>query len=205
MIFLKKKKILFTLLATLVFLGCQNEETDLHAQATEADEAQIVLVEYADYQCGTCALFYPIVQKLKDHYGDQLKVKYRYFPLNSHRYSMLAARAAEAARNQGKFAEMQRLLYTNQNVWSGSSNPQQIFIGYAEQIGLNMAQFNEDLNSAETQRTVMEQKKEGLAKGVGGTPSFFVNGEKLPRLPRGFDEFKALLDIYLEEASSADA
>lgn len=197
----KEKRILITLFAILFFMGCQNPETDLHAQSTpDGSQAQIVLVEYSDFQCPTCATFYPIVQKLKDHYGDKLVVKYRYFPLNSHRYSMLAARAAESARNQGKFHEMERLLFTNQNKWSGSSNPKAIFIDYAEQIGLNMEQFKADLNAAETQRTVMEQKKEGIAKGVRGTPSFFINGEKMIGLPRNYAEFKALLDIYLEEA-----
>src|SRR5699024_1453521 len=141
-----------------------------------------------------------IVEKLKEHYGDQLVVKFRYFPLNSHRYSQLAARAAEAARNQGEFLGMKGLLFSNQNTWAGSSNPQAIFVDYAEQLGLNIQQFKDELKSAETQQTVMEQKKEGIARGVRGTPSFFVNGEKMIGLPRSYAEFKALLDIYLEEA-----
>src|SRR5699024_4868154 len=156
----------------------------LHAQATNSNSsAQIVMIEYADFQCPTCATFYPIVEKLKEHYGDQLVVKFRYFPLNSHRYSQLAARAAQSARNQGKFLEMKRLLFTNQQNWASSSNPQAIFVDYAEQIGLDVQQFKEDLNAAETQRIVMEQKKEGIAKGVRGTPSFFINGEKMVSLP----------------------
>ncbi len=201
MTLLKQTRTLFAIFAAFLLIGCQNSETDLHAQTTEAgdSEPEIVLVEYSDFQCPTCAYFYPIVEKLKEHYGDKLVVKYRYFPLNSHRYSMLAARAAEAAKNQGKFAEMQKLLFTNQDVWASSSNPQKIFIGYAKQIGLNMQQFKEDLNSAETQQTVMEQKKEGLAHGVRGTPSFIINGEMMVSLPRNYKEFKALLDIYLAE------
>ncbi len=198
--FLKQTKTLFAIFAALLLIGCQNSETDLHAQTTDNSEAKLVLIEYSDYQCPTCAYFYPIVEKLKAHYGDRLVVKYRYFPLNSHRYSMLAARAAQAAKNQGEFPEMQKLLFTNQDEWASSSNPQQIFIGYAEQIGLNMEQFKEDLNSAETQQTVMEQKKEGMARGVRGTPTFIINGEMMVRLPRNYKEFKALLDIYLAEA-----
>lgn len=197
----KEKRILMALFALFAFMGCQNDETKLHAQATEANNsAKIVMVEYADFQCPTCATYYPIVEKLKEHYGDQLVVKFRYFPLNMHRYSQLSARAAEAARTQGKFEAMKRLLFTNQNAWASSSNPQAVFIDYAEQIGLNMQQFKEDLNSAETQKKVMEQKKEGFNKGVQGTPAFIINGEMMVGLPGGYAQFKALLDIYLQEA-----
>lgn len=194
------KKILCALFATLFLVGCQNDKTDLHAQTTDDGKAPLVLVEYADFQCPTCATFYSIVQKLKDHYGDKLVVKFRYFPLNSHRYSMLAARAAQAAKNQGKFEAMEHLLFTNQQEWASSSNPQSIFIGYAKQIGLDTEQFKEELNAAETQKTVMEQKKEGVSRGVRATPTFFINGEKMTSLPRNYRQFKALLDLYLEEA-----
>src|SRR5699024_5830742 len=197
----KGKSILISLLSLLFFMGCQNDETDIQAQSTKSnDKAKIVLVEYSDFQCPTCALFYPIVEKLKDHYGDQLEIKYRYFPLNSHRYSLLAARAAESARKQKKFEQMERLLFTNQKDWASSSNPQAIFIDYAKQIGLNMQEFKDDLNAAQTQKTVMQQKKEGRERGVTGTPTFIINGEKMVQLPRNYAEFKALLDIYLKEA-----
>lgn len=200
----KIKSFAITLLATVFFLGCQSGKTDLHAQSTDSGKkAPLVLVEYADFQCPSCAYYYPIVEKLKEHYGDKLIVKFRYFPLNSHRYSMLAARAAEAARNQGKFSAMQHLLFTNQQEWSSASNVQQIFIEYAKQIGLNIEQFKEDLNSLETQRTVMQQKKEGLRRGVRATPTFFINGEKMITLPRNYAQFKALLDIYLKEAKTS--
>lgn len=214
---IRQTKTVFAILAALLLVGCQNSESDLQAQATpeketantdvqtqstskNGTEAPLVLVEYADFQCPTCAYFYPIVEKLKKYYGDKLVVKFRYFPLNSHRYSMLAARAAEAAKNQGKFAAMKRLIFTNQDEWASSSNPQQIFIGYAREIGLNIKQFKHDLNAAETQRVVMEQKKKGLQRGVRATPTFFINGEKMITLPKNYKQFKALLDVYLKEA-----
>ncbi len=205
--FFKQKSTLFAILVAFLLTGFQNSETDLHAQSTNTNEAEakVVMVEYSDFQCPACAYFYPIVQKLKQTYGDQLVVKYRYFPLNMHRFAMLASRAAEAARNQGEYDAMRGLLFTNQEQWSNSTNPQRIFINFAEQIGLDMEQFKEDLNAAETQRIVMEQKKEGVARGVDATPSFFINGEKVVTLPKNYEQFKALIDIYMAEAEQEAA
>lgn len=163
--------------------------------------AKVIITEYSDYQCPACAYFFPIVNKLKHEYGNKLKVNYRYFPLNSHQYAALAARAAEAAHNQGKFKEMHDLLFQNQNYWVSSGNPQSLFIGYARDLGLDIEQFRDELNSAETQRTVMEQKKEGQDAGVNSTPSFFINGNKLAHLPRTYGDFKAIIESYMQEAN----
>src|SRR5699024_11085336 len=92
------------------------------------------------------------------------------------------------------------LLFKNQDKWASAANPAATFKDYARQIGLDLDQFNKELNAAETQKTVMEQKKEGIKAGVNSTPTFIVNGEKITSLPRTYEEFKALLDVYLAEA-----
>ncbi|MFH5882886.1 DsbA family protein [Halalkalibaculum sp. DA3122] len=168
--------------------------------AQESDsEADIVLTEYSDYQCPACAYYHPVVEKLKEEFGDKLKVEYRYFPLNSHQFAALAARAAEAAGNQGQFKAMHDMLFENQDNWSSSGNPQSIFIGYAKELGLDVQQFQSDLNAAETQKTVMEQKQEGVNMGVNSTPTFFINGIKVQQLPRSYDQFKSLLESQMSE------
>lgn len=199
------KSMIFGLLGAIILMGCQNSDTKGQNQTSEAsqEQAQVVMTEYSDFQCPACALFYPMVEKLKDAYGDKLKVEYRYFPLNSHQYAMLAARAAEAARNQGKFKEMRGMLFENQKKWSDSGNPQPLFVNYAENMGLDVDQFKDDLNSAGTQQAVMEQKNEGVERGVNSTPSFYINGEAVPTLPRNYEQFKALMDIHMNEAKQA--
>ncbi|MFH5831462.1 DsbA family protein [Halalkalibaculum sp. DA384] len=168
--------------------------------AQESDsEADIVLTEYSDYQCPACAYYHPVVEKLKEEFGDKLKVEYRYFPLNSHQFAALAARAAEAAGNQGQFKAMHDMLFENQDNWSSSGNPQSIFIGYAKELGLDVQQFQSDLNAAETQKKVMEQKQEGVNMGVNSTPTFFINGIKVQQLPRSYDQFKSLLESQMSE------
>lgn len=173
------------------------------AQGDDSEsQAEVVLAEYSDFQCPACAYFFPMVEKLKEEYGDRLAVDYNYFPLNSHQYAALAARAAEAAKNQGQFDAMHDLLFENQKSWSNSGNPQSVFLGYAEELGLDMQQFREDLNAAETQKAVMEQKQEGINRGVNSTPTFYVNGEEIQQLPRTYDQFKAIIEKYMASSGS---
>lgn len=173
------------------------------AQSTAEKEAVITITEYSDYQCPACGYFHPIVKKLKEKYGDQINLELKYFPLNSHRFAALAARAAQAAKNQGAFKEMHNLIFENQKRWSNSSNPAAIFVNFAEKLDLDMEQFREDLNSAETQKTVMEDKKEGKRQGVNSTPTFFIEGEKLTELPRTFEEFDQIVQKYIEKNNSS--
>lgn len=189
-------------LVALLLMCCTTKENEVSAQNDTNSDALITIVEYSDYQCPACGFYHPIVEQLKEHFGDKVSVEYRDFPLNMHQYAVAAARAAEAARRQGKFKAMHNMLFENQNVWSGSGNPQAQFEQYAQEIGLDMEQFKEDLNSAETQRAVLEEKKEGEQMGVDSTPTFFVNGEKLVQNPSSFDQFRRLINIYIEEAES---
>jgi protein-disulfide isomerase len=191
-----------SLLGVLLMLGCQNSDTRLQAQSTDSSEEQalVTLTEYSDYQCPACAYFHPIVEKLKEDYGNKLKVIYNDYPLNNHQFAMLAARAAESARNQGKFKEMHDMLFQNQRQWSSSGNPQPIFVNYAKKIGLDVNTFKADLNAADTQKAVLDEKGQGMDRGVDSTPTFYINGEKMVNLPRTYKQFKAQVDIYMEEA-----
>lgn len=190
------KPITYFLFCILLLAGSLTINTrEAHAQ--ENSYSKVTLVEYSDYQCPACAYYHPIVDSLKNTFGGQLKVVYKDFPLNQHQYAALAARAAEAARNQGKFLEMHNMLFENQQRWAASGNPQPIFIGYARSLDLNIGKFQRDLNSAETQRAVMEEKKEGVQMGVSSTPTFFIDGEKVEQYPSTFEEFKALIESHM--------
>lgn len=186
-------------LLSIFVMSCGSNQNDATAQESNTS-ATLTLTEYSDYQCPACAYFHPIVDSLKKTYGNELEVVYKDFPLNSHQYAALAARAAEAARNQGKFLEMHNMLFENQRQWS-SGDAQSRIIGYAKQIGLDMNQFQEDLNAAETQQAVMEEKQEGVQLGVDSTPTFFINGEKLQQNPPSFQDFKALIDVYMKDSN----
>ena len=80
-------------------------------------DASVTLIEYSDFQCPFCAEYSPMLATLREKYGDQVKFVYRFFPLADHPYATVSAKAAYAAHLQGKFWEMQDLLYEHQEEW----------------------------------------------------------------------------------------
>lgn len=200
---LKKNNFFVALLATLFMVGCQSSDTDAQSADAAADNPnKVVLTEYSDYQCPACAYFHPIVEKIKNEMGDTVDVRLRFFPLNGHRYSALAARAAQAAKNQGKFYEMHALLFENQKQWSQASNPVTAIVNFARKLELDLNQFTEDLNAGETQKIVMQQKQKGADMGVNSTPTFFLDGEEVDPLPKTYEEFKKRIEEHLAQKQS---
>jgi protein-disulfide isomerase len=161
-------------------------------------EAQVTLVEYSDFQCPACASFFPMIKRLEEEFGQDLRIVYRHFPLAQiHPFAELAGRAAEAAGKQGKFWEMHDLLFENQTTWSRGS-ARDMFTSFAEQLELNVDQFQQDMDSKEAKDEVRNNYSSGLRAGVNSTPSFFLNGQKLSN-PRSFAEFAALIQATIDE------
>lgn len=146
-------------------------QTD-HAQGNL--EADIVIVEYGDYQCPYCGAAYPVLKELMKEFGSQIKFVFRNFPLSEmHQYARLAAIAAESANHQGKFWEMHDAIYENQRALN-----ENLLMKLAKQLKLDIPQFEKDLESTELADKVDSDFESGIMSGVNGTPSFFVNGKK---------------------------
>jgi protein-disulfide isomerase len=145
------------------------------ADQTQGNEqAKIKIVEYGDYQCPHCSKAYRIIKEIQSTYGDQILFVFRNFPLQeSHRYANIAAQAAQAAGLQGKFWEMHDAIFENQEHLD-----EDYLDNLAEKLGLDMEQFEYDLNSEEISNKVEDDFESGVKSGVNGTPSFFVNGTK---------------------------
>lgn len=140
----------------------------------------VILEEYGDYQCPPCGMLYPVLKEIEHEYGDQLRVVFRHFPLTKiHKNAMMAAQAAEAARNQGKFWEMHDRLYRNQNAWKDLSDGRPAFIGYARELGLNVERFSREMDSQEVQQRITSDMQRGSGVGVTGTPTVFIEGQML--------------------------
>jgi protein-disulfide isomerase len=182
----------FVVLAAMVWglakLGSQPvsfEKGVLSEQLSASDHtkgnvlSKIVLVEYSDFQCPACGQFYPVVKEVEQKYSKDIVLVYRNYPLPSHDKSDIAARAAEAAAIQGKFWEMHDKLFENQNSWAKLSNAKNLFIEYAGQIGLDKVKFETDLDSEAVKNKVNKDIASGTASNVDGTPTFFLNGNKL--------------------------
>ena len=170
---------------------------------TEADitsgkaEGNVVLIEYADFQCPACATYNPMLKTLEGEYPDNLKIVYRIFPLNTHKNAEPSARAAYAAWKMGNFVDMKDLLYENQGDWSGENDPTTIFIEYAKDIGLNSSDFEKVMKSKEAKNFVSEDKAEAVNLGLNATPSFFLGKKQI--FPRNIDDFRILINAEIEK------
>ncbi len=137
-------------------------------------DAKVWLVEFSDYQCPACGQFYPAVKQLTDKYKDSLLFVYRNFPLPIHEMALPAARAAEAAMQQGKYWEMHDALFTGQRELSDA-----FIASEAARLGLRMEAFNQDIKSQMIQKIIDTDVSLGDAIGVNATPTFYLNGTKL--------------------------
>lgn len=167
-------------------------------------EADVVLIEYSDFQCPACAAYAPLIAELLDTYGDRVAFVYRHFPLKqTHFQATLAAQAAEAAGKQGKFYEMHDILFDKQQEWAGQRKAEDMFLRYAEDIGLNVSQFQTDLHSKEIRGLVEGDYQSGLAQRVNATPSFYLNGEKIDN-PSSGEAFASLISAAVSATASAE-
>lgn len=164
----------------------------------------VTLVEYGDFQCPVCGSFFPIVQQVKEKYGDQITFQFRNFPLSEiHPNAVIAARAALAADKQGKFWEFHDLLYTNQTTWSSSKTPETVFESYAEELRLDITKFKADLASPETNAAVQADRAEAQRLGFTGTPTFVLDGKKLDPNPSTLEAFSAKIDEAIKSKQKA--
>lgn len=165
----------------------------------------VTLVEYGDFQCNVCAAYHPIVEETLKKYGDDVKFQFISFPITQiHPNSIAAHRAAEAANKQNKFWEMYDMLYSRQQSWASSENAPQIFEDYATELSLNIDQFKNDYKSSEVVSIINADKASGDAKGVTGTPAFFLNGEKVDEPGRTVEEFSKLIDEAIKKANQTN-
>lgn len=156
--------------------------------------SEATFVEFLDFECEACGAAYPAIEQLREQYGDRVTFVVRYMPL--HNNSEAAIRAAEAAADQGKFEEMYDRLFETQAAWGEKDTSQEeVFFGFAEDLGLDMDRFRQVYGDPATIEKVRRDKADGEALGVTGTPTFFVDGEKLEI--RSFDDLVKALDDAL--------
>jgi len=175
-----------------------NSQESSATDNSERTARTVQVLNYSDYSCPACRAYAPMTERLKEEYGDLVQVEYRHFVLGSFPHSRLASHAAEAAREQGMFNEMHNLLYEYQEQWSArQADAREYIIGFAEEIGLDMDQFLEDLESEEIHNLVDAHREEGIRRTVNSTPSFFIDGHKLRQNPQSYEQFKSIVELYM--------
>jgi len=162
-------------------------------------DARITIVEFSDFECPYCAIAVKQVKTLMAAYPKDIRLIYKQFPLSMHPHAEMAAEAALAANEQGKFWEMHDVLFTNFRKLSYEN-----MLVWAQQIGLDVNRFKAALDSGRLLPVVKKDTSDGDAAGVYGTPAFFING-KLYNGPMTMDEVKPILEAELKGGSKTIA
>ncbi len=140
--------------------------------------ASYTIFEFGDFQCPSCDYWFKnqepsIVQNLVD--TGKAKLVWRDFIIYDSD-SRIAASAAYAAGEQGKFWEFHDLLYANQGQTNTGWITQQLVISFAQRLGLNTTEFTQSMNSGKYNSLIDSNFQTGQQLGIQGTPTFFVVG-----------------------------
>lgn len=161
-----------------------------------SDSAPVEVVEYSDFECPFCARFanlqMPAVRRQLIATG-LVRWRFREFPLPNHPYARYAAHAAHCAGEQNRFWEMHDALFADHSWAQTGRNPRGLFDSMAERVGLDMGAYGACMAENRYAMRIEASRQEGEARGVGATPTFFVNGRQFRGNPTS-DAFKALAD-----------
>jgi len=164
------------------------------APAFGPEFAKVTIIEWSDFQCPYCSRAAPIVDKLRDAYGKDVRVVFRNLPLPMHPNAHIAAQAAMAAHAQGKFWPMHDQLFANQ-----AALDRQSLERTAEKLGLDMERFRADFDSAAVKARIEADMAAANAAGVHATPSLYVNGRLYEGAPP-WEQFKSDIDREIAKA-----
>lgn len=163
-----------------------------------SQNAPVTVVEFADFQCPYCAGAELIVKQIISQYPGKIKFVYRHFPLTTiHPYAMPSAVASECANEQGKFWEMHDKIFERQQELEGDSLSKDFFLTIADELGMNSYGFGDCMGGQAVNSYITQDISDGLKYGVNGTPTFFVNREKI----LGVSSLESAIVEAIEEAS----
>ena len=203
-----KQKTLFVIAAVLLLLGfigaallynAQREDlavannealVRMHSPTVGSVEASVVIVEFLDPACETCAAFYPLVKELRAANPGRIRLVLRYAPF--HKGSDQVVAALEAARKQGKFWQALEALLQAQADWAPhhKADVERIW-KHLEGIGLDLQKLRTDMTAPEIARVIEQDLIDAQTLKVTKTPEFFVNGKPLPRF--GYEPLQTMV------------
>lgn len=161
-------------------------------------EALVTVVMFSDFQCPACAAAHPVLKQVVAEFGAKVRLAVKDFPLETiHPEALSAALAANAAAKQGKYFEYVEFLYGNQTSLSRDRYKE-----FAAAVGLNMQRFDVDFSDRAAADEVRKDYAEGVAAGVGGTPSIFVNGVRI-RKGASAENLRSAISAALADRAAA--
>jgi len=168
-----------------------------HAPTLGKADAPVVIVEFFDPACETCAAFYPLVKKMMASHPDDIRLVLRYAPFHNGSDKVVAM--LEAARKQDKYWEALEALLASQAAWAPHHTPQATLAWkQLEGLGLDRARIKADMASPEISSLIAQDLADAAALKVTMTPEYFVNGNPLPTF--GYGPLKQLVEEALLES-----
>lgn len=166
--------------------------------------AALTLLEFGDYQCPSCRAYHPIVAEVLKRYPDKIRLEFHHYPLiQIHAHAMTASMAVEAAGEQGKYWEMNDLVFELQPEWSQSQNPETEFLAMASRLGLDQNKFMQSMRSLELQDRVLKDVVAAREGNIEAVPTFFLNGKPIqPRL--SIDDFVKIIETELQAKGAGE-
>lgn len=160
--------------------------------------AKVTIVEFSEFQCPFCKRYFDeTYNKIWEEYGNKINYIFRDYPLPFHPLAQITAEAARCAGDQGKYWDYHNLLFSRHGEWSNQTDAVPLLTTFAVDLKLNEADFSACLSSGKYTQSVKDDLALGQRLGIGGTPSFFINGRLLVgAVP--FESFKAIIDEELQ-------
>ena len=160
-------------------------------------DAEVTLLEYADYECPYCGAAYPIVKRVQQHFGRRLRYVFRHFPLTEvHPHSESAAETAEFAGAHHQFWQMHDALFENQDRLGAP-----LYVAFVDALGLPAAELRDALTAGTYTPRVQSDFMGGVRSGVNGTPTFFINGQRHDG-SYDFDDLVLAIDAQLASSGT---
>jgi protein-disulfide isomerase len=155
-------------------------------------DAELTIIEFGCYACPWTKKAEPIVQEVIEHYKGRVNFQFKTFKIPQHNLSYESALAAECAKEQDRYHEYHKLLFQYQEKQSRG-----MFLGLADRLELDKDQFKECFLTEKYKKEIDSDSLMGLHAGVPGTPTFFINEQKIVG-PKPFKTFRKIIDKELK-------
>ncbi len=178
---------------------------DIASRSTDPDkppaygpeDAKVLVILFNDYQCPNCRRTSQATHQISAEFPGEVRIEVWHLPLVSmHPKAEMAARAAIAAQQQGKFWEMHDMIFSAPAKMNLTD-----FEQYAEELDLNMDQFRADMNDPEVAERIRRESALASKMGAGGTPAFLING-KLSVGWGSWNSFRRRVEMELAAANA---
>jgi protein-disulfide isomerase len=170
----------------------------LHSPILGKFDAPVVIVEFLDPACGTCAAFYPLVKDIMAANPGKIRLVLRYAPFHPGSDKVVAV--LEAARKQGKFWPALEALLKTQEQWAPNHTAQVDLVWKPlESVGLDLERVRADMLAPEVSRVISQDIEDAKTLNVKQTPEYFVNGKPMPSF--GEAQLRRLIDDALAETN----